>query len=149
MLDLRYGLPSQIRDTVLGVKEKVPKNAINREYFLQSKQAKLEREETLLLEFDKAGDEEAHAILEKLSAKGSNPDRNLAPTCSFFVKGKCTRGDTCPFRHVLVAERYASLQSYRDRYYGENDPSAIKMLEHVEALKSKVPTENSAVSDED
>lgn len=132
MFDLQYGLPVQIRDSVLNVRESVPKNEPNREYFLATNAARLARGDVSLLDYDRAAhdDPAAQAILQKLAPKERKYERNLAPPCSFYAKGKCTRGETCPYRHALVAERYPSLQSYRDRYYGENDPAAEKLLEH-------------------
>lgn len=131
MLDLQYGLPVQIRDSVLGVQETVPKNEPNREFFLASNASRLARGDTSLLDYDRAArdDPAAQSILQKLAPKERKYERNLAAPCSFYAKGKCTRGETCPYRHALVAERYPSLQSYRDRYYGENDPAAERILE--------------------
>lgn len=143
MLDLEYGLPAQVRDTALGVTENVPKNEANREFFIATNKARLERGDSSLVHYDTAGTPEARTFLTRLAKKNSsnhNPDRNLAPPCSFYAKGKCTRGETCPYRHTLVAERYPSLQSYRNRYYGENDPAAKRILEqhqHLAKLTSR------------
>ena len=35
ILDLEYGLPIQVRDSVLKVKDDLPKSDVNREYYLQ------------------------------------------------------------------------------------------------------------------
>lgn len=137
MLDLEYGLPAQVRDAALGVTENVPKNEANREFFIATNKARLERGDSSLVQYDAAGTPEARSLLERLakkSAAGDGSTRNLAPPCSFYAKGKCTRGDTCPYRHTLVAERYPSLQSYRNRYYGENDPAAKHVLEQHRQL---------------
>lgn len=146
MLDLQFGLPVQVRDTVLGVQQKVPKNEANREFFLAANAGRLARGDGSLLDYDTAlnMDPAAKATLVQLAPKKAKPERNLAPPCSFYAKGKCTRGDTCPYRHVLVAERYPSLQSYRDRYYGENDPAAAKILETNPHLA--IPATKSAIS---
>ena len=41
-------------------------------------------------------------MLEKLKRKDpGHYNRNKAYICSFFVKGSCTRGDECPYRHEL------------------------------------------------
>lgn len=137
MLDLEYGLPAQVRDTALGVTENVPKNEANREFFIATNKTRLERGDSSLIHYDTAGTPEARALLTRLAKRNAanhNPDRNLAPPCSFYAKGKCTRGETCPYRHTLVAERYPSLQSYRNRYYGENDPAAKRILEQHQHL---------------
>ena len=35
-IDLEFGLPVQVRDQAIGMKDDLPKNDINREYFMQS-----------------------------------------------------------------------------------------------------------------
>ena len=35
-IDLEFGLPVQVRDQAMGMKDDLPKNDINREYFMQS-----------------------------------------------------------------------------------------------------------------
>ena len=146
MLDLQFGLPVQVRDTVLGVQQKVPKNEANREYFLAANAERLARGDGSLLDYEAAlgMDAAARATLAQLAPKRARSERNLAAPCSFYAKGRCTRGDTCPYRHVLVAERYPSLQSYRDRYYGENDPAAQRILEEHPHLAA--PSVKSALS---
>jgi pre-mRNA-splicing factor RBM22/SLT11 len=141
MLDLQYGLPVQVRDSVLGVKETVPKNEANREYFIAANKARLERNDVSLLDYERETDPAAKAILGRLVTK-KDYERNLAPPCSFYARGKCTRGDTCPYRHVLQAARYPSLQSYRDRYYGENDPAAEKIFDQNPELLTAAAGDN-------
>lgn len=70
------------------------------------------------------------AILEKLRARTPYYERNKARICSFWVKGNCTRGERCPYRHEMPKDPDTPLakQSMRDRYYGNNDPVAAKML---------------------
>ena len=34
--DLEFGLPVQVRDHAVGLKDDLPKNEVNREYFMQS-----------------------------------------------------------------------------------------------------------------
>jgi hypothetical protein len=55
-------------------------------------------------------------------------ERNKAKICTFYVKGECTRGDECPFRHEMPKTGPLSLQKFKDRYYGINDPVAQKSL---------------------
>lgn len=141
ILDLQYSLPVQVRDSVLGVSDTVPKNEPNREYFIAANAARLARGDGSLLDYDKALEPAAKAILHQIARKTPNYERNLAPPCSFYAKGICTRGDACPYRHVLLAQRPPSLQSYRNRYYGENDPDAEKILERSPDAVQK-PTSN-------
>lgn len=80
--------------------------------------------------------------------------RNRPHICSFFLKGECTRGDACPFRHEKPAEGSAGpvrtgnvQQSMQDRYYGRNDPTAKKVLGQVaEAKGLKAPEDKTIVS---
>lgn len=44
--------------------------------------------------------------------------RNRAHVCSFFVRGQCTRGPECPYRHEMPVEGELSQQNIKDRYYG-------------------------------
>ena len=41
LLDLEYGLPTQVRDTALGVVNDAPTSDINREYYAQNMEAKV------------------------------------------------------------------------------------------------------------
>lgn len=55
--------------------------------------------------------------------------RNKAHVCSFWVKGECTRGASCPYRHETDEHDEAlGRQNFKDRYYGTNDPVAGKMM---------------------
>ena len=57
---------------------------------------------------------------------------NRAHLCSFFLKGDWTRGEGCPYRHELPGENETPVkQNIRDRYNGNNDPVAAKMLSKV------------------
>jgi hypothetical protein len=44
--------------------------------------------------------------------------RNRAHICSFFVRGECTRGAECPYRHEMPVTGELSQQNIKDRYYG-------------------------------
>ncbi len=41
LLDLEYGLPTQVRDTALGVESEAPTSEINREYYAQNMESKV------------------------------------------------------------------------------------------------------------
>lgn len=41
LLDLEYGLPTQVRDTALAMKSQAPTSDINREYFAQNMEGKV------------------------------------------------------------------------------------------------------------
>ncbi|KAH7542304.1 hypothetical protein FEM48_Zijuj02G0059200 [Ziziphus jujuba var. spinosa] len=44
--------------------------------------------------------------------------RNRAHICSFYIRGACTRGDECPYRHEMPITGELSKQNIEDRYYG-------------------------------
>lgn len=75
-------------------------------------------------------------ILEKLSRTAPHYNRNRPHLCSFWIKGECTRGDACPFRHEMPSEvdSNVSQKIIRDRYYGVNDVLAKKILEAANKL---------------
>jgi pre-mRNA-splicing factor RBM22/SLT11 len=150
ILDLQYGLPVQIRDGILQIKESCPQNEANREYFLASNSAKLARNDVTLIDYDKT-DPAAKAILEQVSQKYSNTKtielRNAPLVCSFYAKGACTRGSECPYKHILTTEKNStSLKSYRDRYYGTDDPAAAAILEKNPELINTIDREGSAAA---
>ena len=150
ILDLQYGLPVQIRDGILQIKESCPQNDANREYFLATNATKLARNDVTLIDYDKT-DPAAKAVLEQLSQKYSSKKtietRNAPLPCSFYVKGTCTRGNECPYQHILTTERSnTSLKSYRNRYYGSEDPAAASILEKNPELVSTMDREGSAAS---
>jgi len=70
--------------------------------------------------------------------------RNLAHICSFFVKGECTRGDSCPYRHEMPDhDPELNNQNIKDRYYGKNDPVANKLLGKINARSLVPPSDQS------
>ncbi|KAJ3332600.1 RNA binding motif protein 22 [Blyttiomyces sp. JEL0837] len=126
VLDLEYGLPVQVRDSVLNVQDGVPKSDVNREYFIQKVEGQLGATDTLV-NYGKA-DSVAKEALKKMARVEPYYKRNRAHICSFYVKGECKRGEECPYRHELPVENDLSHQNIKDRYYGQNDPVAGKML---------------------
>merc|ERR1712193_270310 len=125
MLDLDFNLPVQVRNNVLNIQDDVlPLSHVGREY-------KLNQIDT----------NELHGVLQAKLENPYNRDlvstlaweepiyrRNEARACSFYVKGCCNRGIECPYRHELPVYGELTKQNYHDRYYGTNDPVAIKML---------------------
>jgi pre-mRNA-splicing factor RBM22/SLT11 len=41
--------------------------------------------------------------------------RNQARICTFFVKGQCTRGAECPYRHEMPVQNELSEQNIKVR----------------------------------
>lgn len=127
LLDLQYGLPLQVRDQFLaqnGATAVVPTSAVNREFFARQQEA-----------IYASGGADAAAVVSDQLCRLARSDpyyrRNLPKICSFFLKGECTRGAECPYRHEQPPhEKDSKLasQNMKDRYYGVNDPVADKMM---------------------
>ena len=86
LLDLQYGLPVQVRDSILQTKLDIPKSDINREYFSQN----------LDVAVANADPTEAYGalkaappsdVLSKLARSSPYYKRNRPHICSFWVKG--------------------------------------------------------------
>lgn len=146
LLDMKYGLPVQVRDSVLGVKESAPKQDANREFFLATRASRLDTNQKLLTD---TADPAARSILTALSKKSHRDpiESNKPLPCSFFAKGQCTRGEACPYRHELAEVPSSTLKSFRDRYYGENDASAASFESAAAALSVPfVPPEDRSIT---
>ncbi|KAJ9065054.1 Pre-mRNA-splicing factor slt11 [Entomophthora muscae] len=126
ILDLQYNLPVQVRDAGLGVTDNIPASNVNKDYFVKNAEKQLESGQAV---YDY---EEATAagkdLLKRLARTEPFYKRNRPHICSFYVKGTCTRGDTCPYRHEVPVENDLGKQNIKDRYYGNNDPVAKKIF---------------------
>ncbi|KAF9564384.1 hypothetical protein CPC08DRAFT_788981 [Agrocybe pediades] len=145
LLDLEYGLPTQVRDTALGIQNEAPTSDINREYYAQNMEGKLDG--------NKSGLDSGRAasagkeMLKQLARTDPYYKRNRAHVCSFFVKGECKRGSECPYRHEKPADNELAHQNIQDRYHGKNDPVARKILSsHAESQGLKPPEDTSITS---
>lgn len=146
MLDLVYGLPVQVRDAALKLKDTEPKSDVNREYHIQNVERALAESDGTgpVGELGKAM--KGSEILSRLARHTPYYKRNLPHICSFWVKGECKRGDECPYRHELPLDPTSPLakQNFHDRFYGTNDPVAEKMLRKVESMpKVEAPADKS------
>lgn len=136
LLDIKYSLPAQVRDKVLGEEVDVPEQEANRNYYIAHSAKRLERGDQTLIEYDKV-DHSAQIVLESLAKKFKRADPADPLPCSFYAKGTCTRGTECPYKHALSAEKPPSLKTYQNRYYGKNDSKAegmLKVLDNAETL---------------
>jgi pre-mRNA-splicing factor RBM22/SLT11 len=52
LLDLEYGLPTQVRDTALALQNEAPTSDINREYYAQNMEGKVRLNTTPCLYYD-------------------------------------------------------------------------------------------------
>ncbi|EAU88791.1 pre-mRNA-splicing factor SLT11 [Coprinopsis cinerea okayama7 len=150
LLDLEFGLPTQVRDTALGVTNDAPTSDVNREYYAQNMEAKLQdsggnKSGLDITRTSIAGKE----MLKQLARTDPYYKRNRPHICSFFVKGNCTRGSECPYRHEIPAEtsKVGAQQSIQDRYHGTNDPVAKKLLTtYAESMGLAAPADTSITS---
>lgn len=72
--------------------------------------------------------------------------RNRAKVCTYYIRGKCNRGAECPFRHEMPEGGELAHQNIRDRYYGNNDPVARKMLRRLGERPRLDPPEDTAIT---
>ncbi|KAG7275728.1 hypothetical protein CRUP_009831 [Coryphaenoides rupestris] len=136
LLDLEYGLPIQVRDTGLAVKDDVPKSDVNKEYYTQNMEREIANSDGtrpvgLLGKAPSSSD-----MLLKLARTTPYYKRNRPHICSFWVKGECKRGEECPYRHEKPTDPDDPLadQNIKDRYYGINDPVADKLLKRASTM---------------
>ncbi|KAI8374533.1 uncharacterized protein BYT42DRAFT_576691 [Radiomyces spectabilis] len=147
VLDLQYGLPVQVRDEALNVKSEAPTSNINRQYYAQNMANKVDDDVGGSPYESGKSAPASREILRKLARTEPYYKRNRPHICSFFVKGECTRGDECPYRHEMPGESDLQQQNIRDRYYGNNDPVAQKMLGRVKGTtQSLAPPEDKSVT---
>ncbi|THH12522.1 hypothetical protein EW146_g7618 [Bondarzewia mesenterica] len=143
LLDLEYGLPTQVRDTALALQNEAPTSEINREYYAQNMDGKLEGNQSLLDagRASSAGKE----MLKQLARTDPYYKRNRPHVCSFFAKGECKRGNECPYRHEKPVENELSKQNIQDRYHGNNDPVARKIMSTHANNQGLAPPEDASV----
>jgi pre-mRNA-splicing factor RBM22/SLT11 len=130
--DLQYGLPVKVRDEVLremgssSAVAAVPQSQANRAWYSAQQSRLLEQGDNLVGDVN----ELAHAKLSEMAQMKPNYERNLAKLCTFYARGECDRGTTCPFRHEFPRDRNDPMckQSTKDRFFGGDDPVASKML---------------------
>jgi len=136
LLDLQYGLPTQVIDTALAqnIDQIIPTSDVHREYFTQI------NEQRLADGTGGVGKAAVNPVLNKLARNTPYYKRNLAHICSFWVKGNCTRGSQCPYRHANDhTDPDLAHQNIKDRYFGKDDPVAAKMLRRAAAVEMTPP----------
>ncbi|CAO2833341.1 unnamed protein product [Amaranthus hypochondriacus] len=144
LLDLEYGLPVQVRDTALSINtnDAIPKSDVNREYFAEEH----DRKARAGLDYDSSyGKVLANDTILKLQRTTPYYKRNRAHVCSFYIRGECTRGSECPYRHEMPVTGELSQQNIKDRYYGVNDPVAMKLLNKAGEMQTLEPPEDESI----
>nr|CAG4636212.1 EOG090X0770 [Eubosmina coregoni]SVE69833.1 EOG090X0770 [Eubosmina coregoni] len=139
LLDLEYGLPIQVRDQALSIKDNIAKSDVNKEYFIQNAEKHLSATDSGVPGIGGSSSGKAHPpsdLLTKLARTTPYYRRNLPHICSFWVKGECKRGEECPYRHEKPTDPDDPLadQNIKDRYYGTNDPVADKLMRRAATL---------------
>ncbi|GMN48126.1 hypothetical protein TIFTF001_017304 [Ficus carica] len=144
LLDLEYGLPVQVRDTALSIdsNDAIPKSDVNREYFAEEH----DRKARAGIDYESSyGKARPNDTILKLQRTTPYYKRNRAHVCSFFIRGECTRGAECPYRHEMPITGELSQQNIKDRYYGVNDPVALKLLNKAGEMPSLEPPEDEGI----
>ncbi|XP_051152057.1 zinc finger CCCH domain-containing protein 49-like [Andrographis paniculata] len=144
LLDLEYGLPVQVRDTALSINsnDAIPKSDVNREYFAEEH----DRKARAGIDYESSyGKVRPNDTILKLQRTTPYYKRNRAHVCSFYIRGQCTRGPECPYRHEMPEEGELSQQNIKDRYYGINDPVAMKLLNKAGEMPSLEPPEDESI----
>lgn len=84
----------------------MPKDEANRDFWANNMNANIDkldlpyRKPEVIEKLKKASEN----VSEKHTTSASNTfvKRNAPHVCSFFAKGKCTRGSSCPYRHTGI-----------------------------------------------
>lgn len=145
LLDLEYGLPIQVRDTALKLKDDLPKSDVNKEYYIQNMENELARSDPEAINSKLS---EPNDLLMRLARTAPYYKRNRPHVCSFWVKGECRRGEECPYRHEKPTDPDDPLadQNIKDRYYGINDPVADKLLRRAAAMPALPPPDDKTIT---
>ncbi|KAG6498170.1 zinc finger CCCH domain-containing protein 40-like isoform X2 [Zingiber officinale] len=144
ILDLEYGLPVQARDTALAINsnDAIPKSDVNREYFAEEHDLKARAG----IDYDSSyGKMHPNDTILKLQRTTPYYKRNRAHVCSFYMRGECTRGAECPYRHEMPETGELAQQNIKDRYYGVNDPVAMKLLNKAGEMPSLNPPDDESI----
>ncbi|KAA0197734.1 hypothetical protein HAZT_HAZT003575 [Hyalella azteca] len=149
LLDLEYGLPTQVRDEALSLQDDLPKSDVNKEYYIQNMERQMATTSDGSTAAGALGKAKAPSeMLMRLARTTPYYKRNRPHICSFWVKGECKRGEECPYRHEKPTDPDDPLadQNIKDRYYGVNDPVADKLLKRAEAMPQLDPPEDKSIT---
>eukprot|EP00922_Rhytidocystis_sp_ex-Travisia-forbesii_P043138 GHVS01064443.1.p1 GENE.GHVS01064443.1~~GHVS01064443.1.p1 ORF type:complete len:372 (+),score=46.44 GHVS01064443.1:1463-2578(+) len=144
LFDLEYGLPVQVRDRYLAEQAQkldLPESHVNRNYLANQLDKMAESKE---LPYGKAP--VPNPILERLARHSPYYRRNRPRVCSFWQRGSCSRGDSCPFLHEEEEHDPAlAKQNIKDRYVGHDDPVAEKIVRRAETASRMHPPEDRSI----
>ena len=129
LFDLHFGLPVEIRDKYLKEKITIPTEIANRDFFTANNTKNFDK---LDLPYNKPG---AYPLMDDILHKKSSNEtktanRNKPHICTFFLKGICSRGNECPYRHEIpkIDDSEFDSNNILKRYSGIKDPVAQKIL---------------------
>lgn len=142
LLDLDYNLPVQVRDHALNIQLSLPTSDTGKEFALNQMDASGELD-AIATRYSEAS---SNHLLAKLARNEPYFKRNQARLCSFFIKGSCSRGAECPYRHEMPTSGELSKQNYHDRYYGINDPVAKKIMARAVNIPTLNPPKDSSIT---
>ncbi|XP_075226297.1 pre-mRNA-splicing factor RBM22 [Lycorma delicatula] len=148
LLDLEYGLPIQVRDTALRIKDDLPRSEVNKEYYIQNMDSEMGKIDSTTPAGSVGKTQAASDMLMKLARTTPYYKRNRPHICSFWVKGECRRGEECPYRHEKPTDPDDPLadQNIKDRYYGVNDPVAEKLMRRASAMPKLESPEDKSIT---
>ncbi|XP_045775811.1 pre-mRNA-splicing factor RBM22 [Maniola jurtina] len=148
LLDLEYGLPIQVRDAALKIQDDLPRNEVNKEYYIQNLDSQMSKFDATQPSNSALKSKGASDLLLRLARTAPYYKRNRPHVCSFWVKGECRRGEECPYRHEKPTDPDDPLadQNIKDRYYGVNDPVAEKLMRRAAAMPALPPPEDRTVT---
>uniref|UniRef100_A0A8C4X1V9 Pre-mRNA-splicing factor RBM22 n=1 Tax=Eptatretus burgeri TaxID=7764 RepID=A0A8C4X1V9_EPTBU len=148
LLDLEYGLPVQVRDTGLVLRDEIPKSDVNKEYYTQNAEREIRNSDGTIPTGALGKAQAPSDMLLKLARTTPYYKRNRPHICSFWVKGECKRGEECPYRHEKPTDPDDPLadQNIKDRYYGINDPVADKLLRRAATMPRLDPPEDKSIT---
>lgn len=142
MIAIDTGLPLQVRDTLLKKQGIAVGLDVARPVSDQMNKYQADQTAKALATGDYGISPLASQALQGIAKSAPDYRRNRAKICSFWVKGNCNRGDSCPFRHEKSdhADITLAAQNIQDRYYGTEDPFAKKILARVNDRESAQTT---------
>lgn len=132
VFDLEFGLPVQVRDRYLGIADDTPRLEENRAFFFEGRNRS--PVECFAAKHRANGSAGRQALLQisrafHSAAEQSAANRNRPFVCSFWVRGVCNRGASCPYSHDVLAETEANRTRIMNRYFGVKDPVAEQIFE--------------------
>jgi pre-mRNA-splicing factor RBM22/SLT11 len=150
LLDLEFGLPVQIRDKYLADHpdhSSMPMSRVGIDYQIQQQHALASDPGTLAIESPYGPTRLSdNPELRRIARTAPYYERNQARVCSFFLKGECSRGDECPFRHPSAEDiermntsKVNPENNISDRFFGNNDKVSSKIEKSISADLKSIP----------